>query len=656
MKLALRERRPGPLFAVVFSLFVTPGARAQAPVQGDDEVHQTVARLSFLGGSVSYVRGDDPDNWQQADTNVPLTVGDRIYTGDDGRAELQVHGGFAVRVGAQADLSALNLTNDTKQWSLRGGSAEFQLRRLNDNEVFEVDTPDAAITFDQPGDYRVDVGSDGNTRVAVRNGRAFVAAGGGQVPVNAGQQMNLEGGESPRYDVVPAAPPDALDGWVSQREQRSETARSHQYVHADVVGAADLDEHGRWENVPSYGWVWTPNGVEAGWQPYRAGHWIWQDPWGWTWVAAEPWGWAPYHYGRWIVWSSRWWWVPVAPAVRTVVYAPALVAFAGGGPGWSVSVSAPGGFIGWFPLAPRDPFIHWWGPRAAYTVTSVTYVNRSYITVVDHGVFVSGGIVTTHWVRDPAVVRTIVAAPVLRGPLPFVPLPGALHAAVRPGLPPVVRPPVVVASRTVVVRSAPPPPIPSFHAKVAVIEKNNGAPVGAAAAARIVEADRGVARAAAYRSVASESGRVTLTPRTTDARIPKVEPVTAARGRPATAEAAGASGSPTSDRGKRTDRSRSADSGRSQRRPTPSASRNHGTDSARQTGAEPRPTPQLGGGQESEERARPVATRPPSHTGEGQKQHKGESSKQGSDHSREKAKEKPKEKPTPHKGEEKNSN
>ena len=96
----------------------------------------------------------------------------------------------------------------------------------------------------------------------------------------------------------------------------------------------------------------------AGWQPYRAGRWIWQDPWGWTWVSTERWGWAPYHYGRWVTWRSGWYWVPVAPRASVVVYSPALVAFVGGGPGFSVSVGGGGtDYVGWFPLAPREPLI-----------------------------------------------------------------------------------------------------------------------------------------------------------------------------------------------------------------------------------------------------------------------------------------------------------
>jgi hypothetical protein len=526
-------------------------ARGQS---GDDtgDIRQTVARISFLSGNVSYVRGDDPDNWQAADFNVPVTIGDRLSTGDNGRAELQVHGGFTIRLGALADLAALNLTDDTKQWSLNTGYAAFEVRTLGENEVFEVDTPNAAITFERTGDYRVDVDADGNTRVTVRRGRAIVAAGGGQVPLNAGDQMNVDGIDSPRYDVVAVGSLDGFDRWVSERQRRTETSRSRQYVNEQIVGVADLDEHGRWQSLPSYGMAWTPTVIEADWQPYRAGHWIWQDPWGWTWVGAEPWGWAPYHYGRWVNSSSRWWWVPGARSLR-VFYAPALVAFSGGGPGWS---NGGGGFVGWFPLAPRDPFIHWWGTRRGGNVAPVTYVNRGFMTVVNHNTFVSGGIVTTNWVRDRSVISTVQRAPILRGPLPIMPTQASLRVAVRPGLPQAFRPAQAVVARAVVVRVQPPLPPPTFQSKVAVIQKNNGAPIAPAEAARLSQSDRGSTRAVVVtRPVSTDQGRVTFAPKSESSKQPRPEPVTFGRGRapgPGTAPTP-ASPLPTPDRGRRPD-------------------------------------------------------------------------------------------------------
>jgi hypothetical protein len=248
--------------------FAALGATAPVSAQpysgnDSDEIRQTVARLSFVSGDVSFARGDAPDEWQLADPNVPMTLGDRAWTAA-GRLELQVHGGQVVRLGSDTDLTVLNLTEETKQLSLSAGTGSFEIPRLGADEVFEVDTPNAAITFERPGNYRIDVNANGDSRLQVRHGRALVASAGGQVPLGAGEEIRIEGIEAPRYDIVAIARPDDWDRWVEQREARYANARSYQYVSRDIAGADDLDQYGRWQQVPSYGWCWTPLSAPSG--------------------------------------------------------------------------------------------------------------------------------------------------------------------------------------------------------------------------------------------------------------------------------------------------------------------------------------------------------------------------------------------------------
>jgi hypothetical protein len=94
-----------------------------------------------------------------------------------------------------------------------------------------------------------------------------------------------------------------------------------------------LAPHGRWVASASYGDVWAPSGVAAGWAPYVDGEWQWTD-YGWTWVSSDPWGDIAYHYGTW-VWSPPygWVWVP------GTVWAPAWVT-------WAYSDA----YIGWAPV------------------------------------------------------------------------------------------------------------------------------------------------------------------------------------------------------------------------------------------------------------------------------------------------------------------
>ena len=560
---SLRKRTFLALGALIAGLPFASVASGQARDEYGDysdvaqaDVVQTVARISHVQGNASYARGDDPENWQPADVNIPMTLGDRVYTDRKSRLELQVHGGDIIWLGSQTDLTALNLTDDTKQFALKSGIGTFSIRRLDENDTWEVDTPNSSVTFDQPGTYRVDVDADGNTRVSVQRGAATVAAGGGQIALSSGEAMAIDGIDSPRYDVLAVSSQDAWDRWVGDRSGRYQHSPSARFVSADIGGADDLDEYGTWQSIPEYGNVWSPSRVDTGWAPYRQGHWGWQDPWGWTWISVEPWGWAPYHYGRWVNSSSRWFWVPVAASVRTVAYSPALVAFVGGGPDFSASVTiGGGGYVGWFPLGPRDPLVAWWSPRPAVNVqvTNVTYVNQTYVTVVNQNTFVSSGLVARNIVTDRNVLRQVATAPVIRG-VPVIPTVASTRVAFRAGAA-APRPSSAVMSRAVVARVAPPPAPPNFQQKLAAIRENRK-PVDPAAASRITTQSQAQPRAsAAIRPVVAQSGRVTLAPRSSSpaatARAQAVAPVppTSVRGRPmATAQQPVAAGMVTGNR------------------------------------------------------------------------------------------------------------
>ncbi len=516
------------LAVVLLSAFGPSLASAQGLRNDDEDITQTVARVSYIQGNVAYARGDDPDQWQSADQNVPMTFGDRVYT-DDGSMELQLEGGGVIRLGSRTDLTALNLSDDIKQFAVKAGISSFAIPSLGRNETFEVDTPNAAVTFEGPGRYRIDVDESGETRVSVRRGNATIAAGGGQVALSAGEAMTIEGTDQPRFEVVSLPGPDRWDVWVDAREDRVSRTRSHQYVSSDVVGADDLDEYGSWESLPEYGRVWRPLSVEVGWAPYRSGRWFWQDPWGWTWISTEPWGWAPYHYGRWVFSSARWYWVPVSPEVRAVRYSPALVAFVGGGPSFGASASFGGGAVGWFPLAPRDPLVPWWGrrPEVNVNVTNVTYVNQTYVTVVNQSTFVSGALVSTAVIQERSTIRQAAQAPVVVGAVPIAPTVSSTRVSVRHESS-AGRPPAAVVSRSVVTRMAPPPAPPRFEQKLAVIRENRGVPVSSAASSRIASANNPQPRAVIpVRPATSETGSVKLAPRdNSSGNAKRVESVT----------------------------------------------------------------------------------------------------------------------------------
>ncbi len=363
------------VFVVTFSIprLVLAQDDEQAPPDVQQEAQQDpptrVARLNFSSGSVSFQPGGEGD-WVAAVPNRPLTTGDNLWADKDSRAELHV-GSTGIRMDSETSVSFLDLDDHTVQLRLSLGAIELRVRHLDDGDLLEVDTPNLAFTIQRVGEYRIDVNSDGNqTLTTVWQGRAEATGGGYTYTVVAGQRATFSGTDQLDHEISQIPARDDFDQWSQERDQREDLAESANYISPEMTGSEDLDDYGRWHYVAGYGPVWTPSSVAPGWAPYRFGHWVWVAPWGWTWVEDEPWGFAPFHYGRWAFVESSWCWVPGPVYVRPV-YAPALVAFVGGG-GFHLAVGVGEG-VAWFPLGPGEVYV------PPYRVSRV-YVNNVNIT------------------------------------------------------------------------------------------------------------------------------------------------------------------------------------------------------------------------------------------------------------------------------------
>jgi hypothetical protein len=316
------------------------------------------ARLQYMEGSIS-IQPQGTGDWVAGELNRPLTNSDNIWADKDSRAEISVGTGV-IRIGAETSLTLTDVAENVVQLQLHQGALNLHVRRLYDNEKYEVDTPNQAFTVDKPGDYRFDVNPDTDkTVITVWNGEGESTGDGPEVHIHANEQVLFSNGTSMTVQTQAAPAPDNFDQWASSRDRKLDNSQSARYVSPDVVGGDDLDEYGVWKETPDYGAVWYP-AVAPGWAPYYDGHWVYEYPWGWTWVDYEPWGFAPFHYGRWVYWGGGWGWAPGPVYVRPY-YAPALVAWFGGG--WGVGVGV--GF-GWCPLGWGEPYIPWYGVSRGY--------------------------------------------------------------------------------------------------------------------------------------------------------------------------------------------------------------------------------------------------------------------------------------------------
>ncbi len=334
------------------------GPEGEAPAQTD----QGVARISLIHGDVSTQRGDSGD-WSAATLNQPAMTGDKVSTGDNARAEVQLDFANIVRLGPNSQANLANLTKRNIQIQLAQGILDYSVSKDSEAEP-EIDTPSVTVhPSHHDGVFRVEVRPDGDTVIIVRQGEAQIATPQGATEVHEGEMATVRGdGESAQYKISSAPDRDDWDRWNSDRDHMIQNANTWNHTNRRYTGAQDLDAYGRWQQVPDYGDVWVPNEPD-GWVPYRNGNWTYEPTYGWTWVGYEPWGWAPYHYGRWFPYGGAWaWWPGPVYAGYNPFWSPAYVSFFGwgGGFGFGVGFGGWGGF-GWLPIGPCDWFHPWWG-------------------------------------------------------------------------------------------------------------------------------------------------------------------------------------------------------------------------------------------------------------------------------------------------------
>ena len=330
------------------AVLVVMAATAYAGAQ----VQPGVGRVSLTHGDVTMQRGDSGD-WVNARVNTPVAAGDKVATGPDSRAEIQLDSANVLRLADNANAKVSDLTRDRMQVQVGLGLADFSQLRGTDANI-EIDTPNVAIRPLRPGVYRIQVNSSTETQVIVRQGEAEVTTPQGSTRVQSGQLITIQGTSNPEYQTVSAPDKDDWDRWNSDRDSLISRAESWRYTNRYYTGSQDLDDYGHWSNVPDYGSVWVP--------------------------AVGP-GWAPYHYGRWFLYGGSWcWWPGPVYAAYYPVWAPAYVSFFGFGFGGGFGFGFGFGHIGWLPIGPGDFFHPWYGRNVNVVnitnITNITNINN----------------------------------------------------------------------------------------------------------------------------------------------------------------------------------------------------------------------------------------------------------------------------------------
>ena len=175
--------------------------RAQEPVV---DPPGRVARLSLMDGEVS-VAPAGTEEWADGVLNRPITSGDRLWVGTDGRAELQI-GTASVHLDRSTGFEFIELDDDVMQMSVTEGVATIRVRTLGDREKIQVETPNATVHFLHPGDYTVQIDpATDRTIVRTRNGEAEVTGASKSFRVRADEEGVFTGldGLTANIDKLP---------------------------------------------------------------------------------------------------------------------------------------------------------------------------------------------------------------------------------------------------------------------------------------------------------------------------------------------------------------------------------------------------------------------------------------------------------------------
>jgi ferric-dicitrate binding protein FerR (iron transport regulator) len=337
-----------------------PGAQDKHPF--------LIGRISEVEGNVlRFVRtGND---WIAAARDTPVRAEEAFYTDEKGRAEFVMPNDTLVRVWVRTPIQLIALKHDLTEVNVACGL----VRVANHSRLVTVRavTPFGCIVASPQTIFDVHVGDESVEVVSRRGNVTFIAQGGTEkYEVSAGGSSLLSDGSQTAFGN-----PSTDTGWNSWNDQMDGMWNSKLAVKGESVeklppelrpDASVLEENGKWEtvyddNLKQERSMWKPTRVRPGWAPFTEGRWLHWDG-DQCWVPAEPFGYVTHHYGYWAFIDGNWYWSPPAMSdkLRTEPAADAMVYWYPGRVGWFYSEAE----IGWFPLAPFEPYysVGDWGP------------------------------------------------------------------------------------------------------------------------------------------------------------------------------------------------------------------------------------------------------------------------------------------------------
>src|SRR4029453_1055990 len=111
------------------------------------------------GGELFLSPQDAPDQWIAIGINYPVTTGDNLWVGHDGRAEIDFGAG-QVRLAGDTSLHVSRLDDRIFALFVAQGRVILRVRVLDPDDAARIDTPNAQVMLTRPGLYRIEVSED----------------------------------------------------------------------------------------------------------------------------------------------------------------------------------------------------------------------------------------------------------------------------------------------------------------------------------------------------------------------------------------------------------------------------------------------------------------------------------------------------------------
>ena len=278
--------------AGAFSLFCVMASNSQTkttkpPTTSPYLISAKAGGVNFVAGDVSVIRKAGTSGVLLEGDEI--AIGDRVSTGDDGKAEILLNPGSYMRIGGGTSFSFASTDLENLKIDLQSGSVVFEVIAADEFKV-AVKTPRTDILLTRSGVFRIDILNGGFAKLSTFKGKAYIEPNG-KTEVGAGRTASIaNGGVSvSKFDKDTNDP---LDIWSKERGR--ELTKLNARLQRDPLRNSLLSSFNQrgWGLYNSFGlWVFDP--VRRMWcfLPFGYG---WSSPYGWgydydLWRCRMPW-------------------------------------------------------------------------------------------------------------------------------------------------------------------------------------------------------------------------------------------------------------------------------------------------------------------------------------------------------------------------------